>query len=62
VVNPIQQLLRPEGLDPCGSQLDRQRHPVQPRHQPRHYRSGFAVEGELRVGLASPVGEQGHRL
>ena len=61
VTNPVQQLRHPERLDPRRRQLDRQRHPVQPRHQPRHHRPGRAAQREPRVHLPGPVGEQRHR-
>jgi hypothetical protein len=60
----------PYAVDPKGAeqlwtlsgQLDRQRHPVQPGHQPRHPGSGLVIEREVRIGGAGPVREQCHRL
>ena len=62
VIEAVQQLPHPQRLHPRRRQLDRQRHPVQPRHQPRHPGSGLLIEREMRVGAAGPVGEQRHRL
>ena len=48
----------PQRLHPRRRQLNRQRHPVQPRH---HW-PGLARQGKPRIGLAYPVREQRHRL
>ena len=42
VIEPVRQLRHSQRLHPRRRQLDRQRHPVQPRHQPRHHRPGLA--------------------
>ena len=57
LVQAIQQLPDAERLNPGRGQLDRQRHPVQPRHQPGHHRTGRAIQAELRVHPAGPVSE-----
>ena len=62
VIEPVQQLGHAQRLHPRRRQLDRQRHPVQPRHQPRHRRPGLPVQRETRIGPAGPVREQRHRL
>ena len=62
VTDPVQQLRHAQRLHPGGGQLDRQRHSVQPRHQPRHRRRRLAGQRELRNRAAGPVGEQRHRL
>ena len=62
VIDPVQQLRHAQRLDPRRRQLDRQRHPVQPRHQPRHHRRGLPIQRETRVSPAGPVREQRHRL
>ena len=62
VIQPLQQLREAQRLGPGRGQLDRQRHPVQPRHDLRHQRARLAGQGERRVGLPGPVGEQRHRL
>ena len=62
VIQAGQQLAHPQRLHPGRGQLDRQRHPVQPAHQPRHLRPGLAIQRKVRVGLPGPVREQHHRL
>ena len=53
----IQQLPDTERLDPGRRQLDRQRHPIQPLHQPVHHRTGLAIQAEMHVNPAGPVSE-----
>ena len=43
VIDPVQQLRHAQCLHPRRRQLDRQRQPVQPPHQPRHHRPGLLV-------------------
>jgi Sigma-70, region 4 len=43
VTDPLQQMHHPQRLHPRRGQLDRQRHPVQPRHDPGHYRPAYPV-------------------
>ena len=62
VIQAIQQLGHTQRLHPRRRQLDRQRHPVQPRHHQRHHRPGLRVQGEMRVSAAGPVHKQRHRL
>ena len=62
VIDPVQQRRHAERLHPRRRQLDRQRHPVQPRHQPRHHWAGRSVQREPRIGPAGPVREQRHRV
>ena len=62
VTQAVQQLSHAQRLDPRRRQLNRQRHPVQPRHQPRHRRTALLVHREPRIGPPGPVGEQRHRL
>ena len=62
VIDPVQQPRHAQRLHPRRGQLDRQRHPVQPGHQPRHHRAGLPVQREPRVGEAGSVREQRHRL
>ena len=62
VVQAVQQLRHPQCLHPGRRQLDRQRHPVQPRHDLRHRRPAVPVQREPRVGPPGPVREQRHRL
>ena len=62
VIDPVQQLRHAQRLHPRRRQLDRQRHPVQPRHQPRHHRPGLPVQREPRISPPGPVREQRHRL
>jgi hypothetical protein len=58
----LQQPRQPKRLDPRRRQLNRQRHPVQPRHQPRRQRPGLAGQSEMRIGQPGSVREWGHRL
>jgi hypothetical protein len=53
---------RAERLHPGRSQLDRQRHPVQPLHQPRHHGTRIAIHHEIRIKLAGTLSEKRHRL
>jgi hypothetical protein len=62
VIDPVKQLRHAQRLDPSRRQLNRQWHPVKPRHQPCHHRRGLPVQHETRVSPAGPVREQGHRL
>jgi hypothetical protein len=62
VVDPIQQLGDAKRLHPRRRQLDRQRHPVQPRHQPGDHRAGVAVQHKAGIGAAGAFREQHHRL
>jgi hypothetical protein len=62
VTYPVQQLSHAQCLHPRRGQLDRQRHPVQSCHQPRHRRPGRLVQGEPRIHLTGPVREQRYRL
>ena len=62
VPDPVQQARHAERLHPRRRQLDRQRHPVQPRHQPRHHRPILPVQREPRISPPGPVREQRHRL
>ena len=62
VIQAVQQLCQAERLNPRRGQLNRQRHPIQPLHQPGHQRPGPAAHGEMRIHLAGPVSEQRHRL
>ena len=61
-IQPAQQLGHAQRLGPRRGQLDRQRHPVQPAHQPRHIGAVLTGQREPRIGRAGPVGEQRHRL
>ena len=62
VIDPVQQLRHPQRLHPRRRQLDRQRHPIQPRHQPPHQRPGLPIQHEMRIRAAGPVREQRHRF
>jgi len=62
IIQPVRQLAYAQRLHPRRGQLDRQRHPIQPDHQPRHRRACLARQGKLRIHLAGPVDEQRHRL
>ena len=62
VIQAVQQLRHPQCLHPRRRQLDRQRHPVQPRHDLSHRRPAVPVQREPRVGPPGPVREQRHRL
>jgi hypothetical protein len=62
VIEPAQQLGHAQRLGPRRGQLDRQRHPVQPAHQPRHISAVLAGQREPGIGRPGPVGEQRHRL
>ena len=62
VIEAVQQLRHAQRLHPRRGQLNRQRHPIQPRHQPRHHRPGLVIQREMRVRAAGPVREQRHRL
>ena len=62
VTKPVQQLDHAQRLHPRRRQLDRQRHPVQPRHDPGHQRPALAVDVEMHIGPAGPVREQRHRI
>ena len=62
VIEPLQQLCHAECLHPRRRQLDRQRHSIQPPHQPLHQRARLTIQSEMRVELAGPVGKQSHRL
>jgi hypothetical protein len=62
VFQAVQQLRHAQRLHPRRRQLNRQRHPIQPRHQPPHHRGGLPVQREPRISPASPVREQRHRL
>jgi hypothetical protein len=57
VIQPIQHLVEAQCLDSGGGQLDRERHPVQPLHQPGHGRARLAVQGEVGVNLTGPLDE-----
>ena len=61
-IQPAQQLGHPQRLHPRRGQLDRQRHPVQPAHQPRHIGAVLIGQREPRIRRPGPVGEQRHRL
>jgi hypothetical protein len=61
VIEPAQQLGHAQRLGPRRGQLDRQRHPVQPTHQPRHIGAVVIGQREPCIGRAGPVGEQRHR-
>ena len=60
-IQPAQQLRHAQRLHPRRGQLDRQRHPVQPAHQPRHIGAVLIGQREPRIRRAGPVGEQRHR-
>ena len=62
VIQAVEQLRHAERFHPRRSQLDRQRHSVQPLHQPGYHRAGLATQGEMRVNQAGPVNEQGHGI
>ena len=62
VIDPVQQLGHAQRLHPRRRQLNRQRHPVQPRHQLRYRWPGLPVQCETHIGAARPVGEQRDRL
>ena len=55
---PRRELRQAQRLDAGRGKLDRQRHPVEPRHHLPDERSARGVEQEMRVGGAGPVGEQ----
>jgi hypothetical protein len=62
VIEPVQHRAEAERLDPGGGQLDGERHPVQPLHQPGHDRARLAVQREAGVELTGALDEQRHRL
>ena len=62
VVEPVQQLRNAERVHPRRRQLDGERHPVQPGHQPRRQCRSLLIEHESSVGPPCPVREQRHRL
>ena len=61
-IQPVQQLRHAQRLHPRRCQLDRQRHPVQPDHQPRHVTTVLTGKRETRIYCAGPVAEQPDRL
>ena len=62
VVHSVQQLRHAKRIHPRRRQLDRERQPVQPRHQLGHRLPGRLVERETRIHPPGPVREQRHRL
>src|SRR5262249_31400378 len=61
IIQPAQQLGHTQRLHPRRSQLDRQRHPVQPAHQPGHLGAVLTSQREPRIRRPGPVSEQHHR-
>jgi hypothetical protein len=62
VLQPRQDRLRRQQLDPRGRQLDRQRQAVEPLHDPRDRPSVLLVDGEPGHQCSRPRGEQLRRL
>ena len=62
LIQPAQQPGHAQRLHLRRRQLDRQRHSIQPGHQPRHRRGALVIQREMRIRAAGPVREQRHRL
>ena len=62
LLQPLQQRLRREDLDPRGGQLDGQRQPVEPGADLGHGGRVGSGHGEVRLDRLRPLDEQAHRL